>query len=68
MYIYIYMYIYICIYIYMYMYIYIVEYMYRVLKMFPDPEYLHSMVQGWSSLTMAFTGKFVYTAIHFILL
>ena len=55
-------------YIYMYMYIYIVEYMYRVLKMFPDPEYLHSMVQGWSSLTMAFTGKFVYTAIHFILL
>ena len=45
-----------------------VEYMYRILKMISDPEYPHSMVQGWSSLTMAFTVKFVCTAIHFILL
>ena len=27
-----------------------------------------SLLRGWSSVTMAFIGKFVYTAHHFILL
>ena len=30
--------------------------------------YIYIYIQGWGSLTMVFTGKFVYIAHHFILL
>ena len=49
-YIYIYMYIYICIYIYIYICIYIYVYIYVHIY----------QLRGWDSLTMSFTGKFVY--------
>ena len=35
----------------------------RVLKTFPGPGYLQSPLQGWGSLTMSLTGKFVYIRI-----
>ena len=35
-----------------------------VLKVFPGPGYLYSKDQGWGSLTMPFTGKFVYICIY----
>ena len=46
----------------MYIYIYIYIYIYNVSWPWLSP------LRGWGSLTMAFTGKFVYMAHQFIML
>ena len=55
------------IYMYIYIYIYIYIYLYKVGAKNVSWPWL-SPLRGCGSLTMAFTGKFVYMAHHFILL
>ena len=50
------------------MYIYIHKYIYGFkVNTYSYWFYVLSPLRGWGSLTMAFTGKFVYMAHHFIL-